>query len=421
MANELNRNDNRIKLACYATNVTMAVTGNLTALLFLTFRSLYGITFTELGFLVAINFFTQLTIDLIFSFFSHKFNIPLVVKLTPLITIVGLIVFALSPIVFSNNIYLGLLIGTVIFSASNGLAEVLMSPTIAALPFKDPEHAMSKLHAVYAWGAVAVAIFITVFLFIFDKESWQWLALTLCLIPLTAFILFLTAKHPEMQTNEKIGGVKTVFRNKQLWICFIAIFLGGASEIIMGQWSSSYLEQMGLPKIWGDIFGVAVFSATLGLGRTWYSKYGKNIEKFIFIGAIGATACYLLGALSPFAVIGLIGCALTGFFVSMMWPGSLIIVQERVPNGGVLIFALMASGGDMGAAVGPQLVGVVTDLVTTNANMVDFAYTLGLTVEQLGMKVGLLLGSLFPILAIVVYSYLVKSKEKIKLLNEKTI
>ena len=143
--------------------------------------------------------------------------------------------------------------------------------------------------------------------------------------------------------------------------------------------------------------------------------------KVLFLGAIGASLCYLVAALSPFAIVGLLACALTGFFVSMMWPGSLIIVQERVPNGGVLIFALMASGGDMGAAVGPQLVGVVTDLVTTNANMIDLAYTLGLTVEQLGMKVGLLLGSLFPILAVVVYSYLVKSKEKIKLLNEKTI
>jgi hypothetical protein len=102
-----------------------------------------------------------------------------------------------------------------------------------------------------------------------------------------------------------------------------------------------------------------------------------------------------------------------------MWPGSLIIVQDRVPNGGVLIFALMAAGGDMGASIGPQLVGIITDAVTASGSMVDFAYTLGLTVEQLGIKVGLLVGALFPAIAIIIYTYLVKSKEKFELLKDK--
>ena len=418
MTKELNANDNRVKIGCYASNVSMAVMGNLSAILFLVFRSLYGISFTELGLLVTVNFFTQLGVDLIFSFYSHKFNIPLVVKTMPLITILGLVIYAVWPFFFPNSVYVGLMIGTVIFSASNGLAEVLLSPTIAALPFKDPDHQMSKLHSVYAWGVVAVAVFCTLFLFIFKRESWQYLALILCLIPLFAFIIFSTVKLPEMKTNDKIGGTKEVFKNKQLWVCFFAIFLGGASEIVMAQWSSSYLEQIGLPKIYGDIFGVAFFSATLGFGRSLYAKKGKNIEKFIFYGAIGAFLCYVVCAVSPIPIIGLIACALTGFCVSMMWPGSLIIVQERVPNGGVLIFALMAAGGDMGAAVGPQIVGVVTDLVTASEGMINFATTLNLTVEQLGMKIGLLLGSLFPLIAIIVYSYLVKSKEKLTLLKE---
>ena len=77
--------------ACYAVNITMSVIGNLPPLLFLTFHEMYGISYSLLGTLVLINFFTQLTVDLIFSFFSHKFNIPLTVKLTPIIAIVGLV------------------------------------------------------------------------------------------------------------------------------------------------------------------------------------------------------------------------------------------------------------------------------------------------------------------------------------------
>ena len=79
----------RVKLACYATNVSMSIVGNLSPLLFITFHSLYGISYSLLGLLVLINFCTQLTVDLILSFFSHKFNIPRIVKFTPVLTVIG--------------------------------------------------------------------------------------------------------------------------------------------------------------------------------------------------------------------------------------------------------------------------------------------------------------------------------------------
>ena len=72
----------RVKSGCYATNITMAVVCNLPPVLFITFHSLYGVSYSLLGLLVLINFVTQLTVDLIFSFFSHKINIPKVVKFT---------------------------------------------------------------------------------------------------------------------------------------------------------------------------------------------------------------------------------------------------------------------------------------------------------------------------------------------------
>ena len=84
----------RTKWACYT---AMSIIANLSPVLFLTFRSLYGISYSLLGLLVLINFCAQLGIDLIFSFFSHKFNIPKTVKLTPVLTLVGFLVYALWP------------------------------------------------------------------------------------------------------------------------------------------------------------------------------------------------------------------------------------------------------------------------------------------------------------------------------------
>ena len=409
----MSKKHRRLKFACYSASLSMSVVANLSPLLFLTFRSLYGISYSLLGLLVLINFCTQLLVDLAFSFFSHKFNITASVKMTPILSTVGLLIFAIWPWFFSGSVYVGLLIGTLIFSAAAGFVEVLISPIIAEIPADDPDREMSKLHSVYAWGSVAVVIISTLYIFFIGSENWQWLALAFCIIPISSAILFASADIPKMKTPEKISGAICMFKNKTVWLCVFAIFLGGAAECTMSQWCSGYIEgALGIPKIWGDIFGVALFSLALGLGRTLYSKIGKNIERVLLLGAIGATLCYLVAAMSSVAAVGLFACAFTGFCVSMLWPGSLVVASDKISDGGVFIFALMAAGGDLGASVGPQIVGVITDLVMKNEAALTVAENLSMSVEQLGMKAGMLTGMIFPLLAVFVYVIIYKSKKK---------
>lgn len=403
----------RTKLACYTTNVSMSVVGNLSPILFLTFHNLYDISYSLLGTLVLVNFFTQLTIDLIFSFFSHKFNIPLAVKITPCLTVIGLLIYAVWPYVFPDAVYAGLLLGTVIFSCSGGLAEVLISPVIAAIPAKDPDREMSRLHSVYAWGVVGVILIATLFLLVFGQKNWQILALLFMLVPLSSCILFSGASIPDMGTQEKVSGVLRFLKNKALWLCVAAIFLGGAAECTMAQWASGYLEQaLAIPKVWGDICGVALFSVMLGLGRTLYSRIGRRIERVLLLGGIGASVCYLTAALIGIPVIGLLACGFTGFCVSMLWPGSLIVASDRIPDSGVFIYAMMASGGDLGASVGPQLIGIITDAAIASPTLSALAAELSLAPEQLGMKLGMLVGALFPLCSIPVYLHICKTAKK---------
>lgn len=406
-------NYTRLKLACYSTNISMSVVGNLPPLLFLTFRNLYGLSYSLLGLLVVINFFTQLIVDLIFSFFSHKFNIPKTVKFTPVLTFTGLAIYALSPFIFKDNVFIGLVLGTIIFSSASGLSEVLISPVIAAIPAKDPDREMSKLHSVYAWGVVFVVIFSTLFIYLLGSELWQILVLIFMLVPVIAGILYFGTELPEMETPERVSGALNYLKNKTVWACVLCIFLGGAAECTMAQWSSGYLEQaLGIPKALGDVFGVALFGVTLGIGRSLYAKIGKNIEKVLLLGALGATACYLISAVSPFPILGLFASGFTGFCVSMLWPGSLIVAADRVPGAGVFIYALMAAGGDFGASVGPQLVGIITDIAIVNESALNFATTLGMTAEQLGMRFGMLIGMIFPLCAIPLYFRMMRSKKQ---------
>ncbi len=365
---------------------------------------MYDISYSLLGLLVTINFCTQLIVDIIFLLFSHKFNISLAVKMSPVFAVLGMAIYALFPFFFPDNVYLGLVIGTVFFSSGSGLVEILISPVIAALPAENPERELSKLHSVYAWGVVGMVVATTLFVLVFGEENWQYLTLFYILIPLAAMLLFSKSRLPEMAKAEKMSGTLRFLKNPLVWLSFIGIFLGGASELTMEQWASGYLEaSLGIPKVWGDILGVAMFSVALGLGRSLYAKIGKNISKVLLCGAIAATICYLLCAVTSNPIVGLVSCALTGFCVSMMWPGSLIFAEKRFPNGGVLIYALMAAGGDFGASVAPQLVGIITDISLSNKSLLDFALKLGITPEQFGMKLGLLVGMLFPLMAVFVY------------------
>ena len=398
----MNSQYKRLKYACYAANITMSVVGNLSPLLFLTFRNLYDISYSLLGLLILVNFVTQLTVDLIFSFFSHKFNIPKAVTVTPLLSIIGLLIYALWPMLHPQTAYVGIVIGTLFFSAASGFCEVLISPVIAAIPSDDPEREMSKLHSVYAWGVVFVVIFSTLFLLVFGAKNWGWLAILFAAVPLSSFILYLGAKVPNLETPKRMGKVFRLLKNKTLWIFFFMIFFGGASEVAMAQWSSSFLEKaLGISKVWGDVFGVALFSMMLGLGRTLYAKIGKNITKGLLWGIIGAAICYLTVAICGIPIIGVIACALTGFCVSMLWPGCLIVAADRVPAGGVFLYAMMAAGGDLGASVAPQLIGVITDIASSH-----FAS------ETVGMKMGMFVGMLFPLIAIPLYIYAHKTSKK---------
>jgi len=377
-------------------------------LLFIIFRTEYNLSFSFLGFLVLVNFLTQLGIEIIFSFFSHRFNIPKVVKSMPYITFIGLLIYSLWPLLSPQTANVGLIIGTIIFSASAGLAEVLISPIIASIPSDDPDREMSKLHSVYAWGVVPVILITTLFLLVFGSRNWHFLVFIFMILPIVSVVLFSGVSVPDMSSSQKVSGVMEFLKNKNVWLFVFAIFFCGAAECTMAQWASGYIEKaLGIKKIYGDVFGVAMFSLMLGIGRTLYAKKGRNIIRVLLVGTFGAFICYLICALSPWRILNLFACVLTGFFTSMLWPGCLVISSERFQKSGVLIYALMAAGGDMGAAFVPQLVGMVTDyVIDSNLLMLSSA-----TIEELGMKCGIFSAALFPLGAFLILMRIQKIKK----------
>ena len=404
----------KTKLACSFAYLSTSSVFSLPPMLFMTFHNMYGISFTLLGTLVLINFCTQLLIDLVFSFFSKHFNIKKTVRAMPVITTIGLCIYALSPFVFRSNVYIGLVIGTIIFSVSAGLAEVLLSPVVAAIPGSTDKD-MSFLHSLYAWGVMSVVGISTLFFSIFGKENWMYLTLFWAAFPLVSCTAFCLAPFPQMDISHNENKASPKNRGVGLLLCVGCIFFGSAAENSMTNWISSYMESaLQIPKAVGDVVGMAVFAVLLGLGRVLYSKYGKNISNVLLAGMAGSVVCYLVAGLSGNVILSFLACILTGMCTSMLWPGTLILMEEKIPAPGVAAYALMAAGGDFGASVAPQLIGVVVDKVAESEAALSLGTTLSMSVEQISMKAGMLTAAIFPIIGVFLLLFIRKYFNKTK-------
>ena len=63
-------------------------------------------------------------------------------------------------------------------------------------------------------------------------------------------------------------------------------------------------------------------------------------------------ACYLVTVFSPWPIFSLLGCALTGLSVSLMWPGVFSLSSRTFPRGGTAMFGMLAIFGDLGGSLG---------------------------------------------------------------------
>ena len=379
-----------------------AISSNITALLFIPLMTLYGLSYVHLGLLVGINFTTQVAVDIIVSRLIDHYGFRRFVLPATLLAILGLVLFALSPVLF-ENVLVGLILSTIVFSASCGLLEVLLSPIVNAIPHDEKGPAMALMHSFYAWGQAATIIITTLFLFVFGIRSWQMIVVLWALVPLANFFMFLAAPFPDVLPEEHRQSMRDLlFRPFYLFALF-AILNGAATEVVMNQWASTFTEKvLVLPKVTGDLLGMCGFAIMLGLGRALYGRYGNriNMNNVLVASAAVAIVCYVVAALSPVVAISLAACAVCGLAASLLWPGTLVITAEKYPLAGAWMFAILAAAGDVGAAVGPFLTGVATDLTRSLAAAPAWAAGLGLNTEQFAVRLAILLASLFPALTL---------------------
>ena len=98
----------------------------------------------------------------------------------------------------------------------------------------------------------------------------------------------------------------------------------------------------------------------------------------------------------------------------MLWPGTLIMMEENLPDPGVAAYALMVAGGSFGSSISAQLMGVVVDAVSSGSMAASLSQTLLISPEQIGMKAGMLITAIFPILGMFLLAVIKKYFSRIR-------
>ena len=349
-------------LACYTGFATQAICANFPPLLYVTFFKTYGISLSALAMISTLYFFSQLVIDFICAKIVDRIGYRPCIIASCLTTGLGLLGLAFLPDLLPNP-YAGVLISVVIYAIGSGLIEVLGSPIIEACPFDNKDMVMSTLHSFYCWGSAVVILGSTLFFSIFGLKNWKILAVIWALIPLINTYNFATCPMEPLVKEGQSMTMGDLLKNRMFWLMIVLMVCAGASEISMAQWASAFAESaLGVTKAVGDIAGPAGFAISQALSRTLYGKFGDKVDLTVYMAASGILCliCYLLAGLAQIPILGLFGCALCGFSVGIMWPGSISISSRILPTGGTAMFALLALAGDLGGTIGPSIVGNVS-------------------------------------------------------------
>lgn len=382
--------------ASYIGYITQAIVNNFAPLLFITFNNVYGVSLEKIGLLVTVNFGTQLVVDILSAKFVDKIGYRASAVAAHIFAAVGLISLGLLPDLLPDP-YVGLCVSVVLYAIGGGLTETIISPLVEVCPTEGKSAAMSLLHSFYCWGAVLVILLSTLALRLFGADSWKVIAMAWAAVPVANAVYFCFVPIATLTKEGEGMKISQLLRTKIFWVFVLLMFCSGASELAMSQWASAFAERgLNVSKTAGDIAGPCSFALLMGVARLISGRLSARISMRVYLAVCAAIcACsYLVAALSPNAVLALIGCGVCGFSVGAMWPGVYSVAAEKCPRGGTALFALLALAGDCGCTLGPTTVSLVSGALGDNLNA------------------GLLAATVFPLMLIVGLAFLRTSRKK---------
>lgn len=387
--------------ACYMGYVTLAIIIFFPPLLFVTFHEKFNISLELVGLLVIINFAVQTTTDLLAARFVDKIGYRTCAVAAHLMSVIGLVVMSTFPFILDP--YIGLVISTVITAIGGGLIEVIISPIVEAIPGENKASRMSLLHSFLCWGQVAVVLISTLYFSVIGIDNWYLLPIILMFIPLFNMILFTKVPIRSLVENGEGYSIRKLFSLKIFWILFILMVTSGAAEMAVAQWASFFAEKgLNMSKTVGDLVGSLGFAILMGAGRVLYGFKGKDLEltRILLYSSLLCLISFIMIIFSPSPILSLLGLALCGLAVAILWPGLFSLASLTYPKGGTAMFALLAFAGDIGCSIGPGVVGFISGAVE-KGQISNIGIIRSDNLSEAALKLGLLVAIIFPLMVVI--------------------
>lgn len=360
----------------------------------MTFQQDYNISLSQISLLIAINFTSQLVIDILSAHIIPLCGTRASVVMSQLCAAVGISGMAYFPHLLPDA-FIGISLSMVLCGVGGGLVEVIISPLAESCNENSSGAQMSILHSFYSWGQAVVVLFSTIFFRAIGIANWHVLAFLWALIPLINAVIFTKVPIPELAGKKSGERSRDLFKTGKFYMFILLMVMAGASEMTVSQWASSFAEEgLGVSKTVGDLLGPCLFAVLMGTGRILSAILVKRVPlKLIMCGCcVLCIIGYGVIVFSPIAELSLAGCAICGFAVSNMWPGVYSLAPEHFQSS-VKLFSYMAFAGDIGCLLGPSIGGTLSD-ITGN------------------MKSVFILGCVFPIIMLITLIALFNTKKK---------
>ena len=310
------------------------------------------------------NFITQLVTDMLTPKIVGIFGYRKTAFMCQGFAALGLAMLSFMPRVLPDP-YVGIVISVMVYAFASGLMEVILSPMVEMLPTKNKSGNMSILHSFYCWGQAVTATVTTLLVSLFGYLNWMYIPLIWAIVPFINMFSFLKVPIIEPEPERKSDSLKKLL-SSPLFRCFMVMMLcAGASEIAMAEWASMFAQQaLGVSKVVGDLAGPCAFAIFMGTGRILYARFAERLSfrKTLITLSTLCALCYLTAAFSEIPLLALISCAVCGFTVSVMWPGTYSAGAKAFPRGDAVMFSVFAMCGDLGCCLGPWILGIIADV-----------------------------------------------------------
>ncbi len=386
-------------LACEFGITTQSAVNNLAPILFVIFKDNFGISYTMIANIMLFNFLVQIATDFTAIKILGALDYRKSGILAQASAAIGLIMLGVLPNIIP--IYPALFTATFFMAFGGGLLEVMVSPIVDSISEGQSSAKMNMLHSFFCWGQVAVVLTATTAIKLFGSDIWYIIPMIWAIVPIISIVMFSVVPIPNIARAEKQSGEKLTFKSRVfLLMCFLMI-ASGASEITMAEWSSVFAQKgLGIDKFAGDILGPCLFAVLMGSGRVLFGFFGGKLrlKNVLTYCSILCTVCYIVAATAKNPYIALFACALTGFSVSIMWPGVYSYSSSLIKRGKTAMFGILALCGDVGCSLGSWLTGSMSDFSLTFSKVLEFADKFGISYEQMGLKIGIACAAVFPLL-----------------------